>query len=55
MFWVLRDIRITELIRLIGTIGVTSVLRLTRNFSITRAGLREAARVLTKVLWSSGL
>ena len=47
-------IRITESIRFIGIIGVTRVLSCSSNLSIDRAGLREAARVLGDVLWSSG-
>jgi hypothetical protein len=39
-------LRITELIRLIGITGLTKVLSLSRNFSVDRTGLREAARVL---------
>jgi hypothetical protein len=35
---------VTELIRLIGIIGVTRLLSFSRNFSVDRAGLREAAR-----------
>ena len=34
------------MIRIIGTTGVTRVLSFSRNFSVDRAGLREAARVL---------
>jgi hypothetical protein len=48
-------VRITELISLIGIIGVARRLSLSRNFSIDRAGLREAARVLDDIIWSSGL
>ncbi len=47
--------RVTELIRLIGITGVTRVLSFSRNFSIDRSGLREAARVLGDIIWSSGL
>jgi hypothetical protein len=47
--------RITELIRLVGITGVTRVLSFSSNFSVDRAGLREAARVLGDVLWSSGI
>ena len=43
------------MIRIIGTTGVTRALSLSRNFSVDRAGLREAARVLGDVLCSSGL
>ncbi len=38
-------VRITELIRLIGITWVTRVLSFSRNFSVDRAGLRDAARV----------
>ena len=48
-------VRITELIRLIGITGVTRVLSFSRNFSVDRAGLREAARVLGDIIWYSGL
>ena len=48
-------VRITELINLIGIIGVTRLLSISRNFSADRAGLREAARVLGDIIWSSGL
>jgi hypothetical protein len=48
-------LRITELISLIGIIGVTRLLSFSRNISIDRAGLREAARVLGDVIRSSGL
>jgi hypothetical protein len=47
--------RITELIRLIGITGVTRVLSFSRNFSVDRAGMREAARALGDIVWSSGL
>jgi hypothetical protein len=43
------------LIRLIEITGVTRALSFSRNFRVDRAGLREAARVLGDVLWSSGL
>jgi hypothetical protein len=43
------------LIRFIGIIGLKRVLRFIRNFSMIRAGSREAARVLAQVLWASGL
>ncbi len=46
---------ITELIGLIGISGVARVLSFSRNFSIDRVGLREAARVLGDIIWSSGL
>ena len=49
------NLDVTELISLFGIIGVTRVLSLSRNFSIDRAGLREAARVLGGIIWSSGL
>ncbi len=52
---VVRVLRITELIGLTGITGVIRVLSFSSNFSIDRAGLREAARVLGDVLWSSGL
>ncbi len=52
---VIRVLSITESIRLIGITGVTRILRFSKNFSVDRAGLREAARVLGDVLWSSGL
>ena len=48
-------LRITELISLIGIIGVTRLLSSSRNFSVERAGLREAARVLGDIIWSSRL
>jgi hypothetical protein len=51
----MRCLRITKLIRLIGITGVTRVLSVSRNFSVDRAGLREAARVLGDVVWSSRL
>jgi hypothetical protein len=41
--------------RLIGFTGVTRVLSLSRNFSVDRDGLHEAARVLGGIIWSSGL
>ncbi len=47
--------RVTELIRLIGITEVTRVLSFSRNFSVDRADLREAARVLGDIIWSSGL
>ena len=47
--------RVTELIMLTGITGITRVLSFSRNFSVDRAGLREAARVLGDILWSSGL
>ena len=43
------------MISLIGIIGVTRVLSFNSNFSADRAGLREAARVLGDIIWSSGL
>ncbi len=43
------------MIRLIGITGVTRVLSVSSNFSVDRAGLREAARVLGDVGWCSGL
>jgi hypothetical protein len=43
------------LIRLIGITGVTRVLSFSRNFSVNRAGVREAARVLGDIIWFSGL
>ncbi len=43
------------MIRLIEITGVTRVLSVSRNFSVDRAGLREAARVLGDVVWSSRL
>ena len=52
---VVRVLRITELIRLTRITGVTRVLSFSSNLSFDRAGLREAARVLGDVLWSSGL
>jgi hypothetical protein len=52
---VVRVLRITELIRLTRITGVTRVLSFSSNFSVDRAGLREAARVLGDVLWSSGI
>ena len=55
LFWLIRFLRITELIKLIGIIGAISVLRFIRNFSVSRASLREAARVLAQLLWASGL
>jgi hypothetical protein len=48
-------VRITELIRLVEITGVTRVLKFSSNFSLDRAGLREAARVLGDIIWSSGL
>ena len=53
--WIKQVVRITELIRFTGVIGLKRVLRFIWNFSIIRAGLREAARVLAQVLWASGL
>jgi hypothetical protein len=41
--------------RLIGFTGVTRVLSFSRNFSVDRVGLRETARVLGGIIWSSGL
>jgi hypothetical protein len=52
---VIRILRITESIRLNGIIGVTRLLCFSRNFSVDRAGLREVARVLGDIIWSSGL
>ncbi len=52
MIWVQR---VTDLIRLIGITGITRVLSFSRNFSVDRAGLREDARVVGDILWSSGL
>jgi hypothetical protein len=52
---VVRVLSITELIRLTRITGVTRVLSFSSNFSVDRAGLREAARVLGDVLWSSGI
>ena len=49
MIWIQR---VTELIRLIGITGVTRLLSFSRNFSVNRAGLREAARVLGDIIWS---
>ena len=43
------------MISLIGIIGVTRLLSFSKNFSVDRAGLREAARVLGDMIWSSGL
>ncbi len=43
------------MISLIGIIGVTRHLSFSWNFSVDRAGLREAARVLGDIMWSSGL
>jgi hypothetical protein len=43
------------LISLTGIIGVTSIVSFSRNFSVDRAGLREAARVLGDIIWSSGI
>ena len=43
------------MISLIGIIGVARVFSFSRNFSIDRAGLCEAARVLGDIPWSSGL
>ena len=43
------------MISLIGIIEVTRRLSFSRNVSIDRAGLREAARVLGDIIWSSGL
>ena len=43
------------MIRLIGITGVTRVLSFSRNFSADRTGLREAARVLGDIIWSSGI
>jgi hypothetical protein len=37
------------LISLIGIIGVTRVLSFSRNFSVDKAGLREAARVFSLI------
>ncbi len=48
-------LRISELIWFTGVIGLKRVLRYIRNFRIIRAGLREAARVLAQVLWTSWL
>jgi hypothetical protein len=52
---VIRILRITELIRLIGITGVTRLLSFSRNVRVDRAGLRESARVLGDIIWSSGL
>ena len=41
--------------RLIGFTRVTRVLSFSRDFSVDRAGLREAARVLGGIIWSIGL
>jgi hypothetical protein len=46
---------VTELIRLTGITGITRVLSFSRNFSVDRAGLCEAVRVLGDIIWSSGL
>ncbi len=43
------------MISLIGIIGVARLLSFSRNISVDRAGLREAARVLGDIIWSSGL
>ena len=43
------------MIRLIRITGVTRILSFSRNVSVDRAGLREAARVLGDIIWSSGL
>ena len=43
------------MISLIGITGVARLLSFRRNFSIDRVGLREAARVLGDIIWSSGL
>ncbi len=43
------------MISLIGIIGVKKLLCFSRNLSVDRAGLREAARVLGDIIWSSGL
>ena len=53
MFYINRALRITELISITGIYGVISVVRFIRTLSDIRAGLREAARVLGGVLWSS--
>jgi hypothetical protein len=47
--------RVTELISHIGITGATRILSFSKNFSVDRAGLREAARVLGDIIWSSGL
>jgi hypothetical protein len=46
---------ITELISLIGITAVARVFSFRRNFSDDRVGMREAARVLGDIVWSSGL
>ncbi len=43
------------LICLIGIIGVARVLNFSRSLSIDTVGLRETARVLGDIIWSSGL
>ncbi len=53
MFYVNRVLRITELISIIGNYGLIIAVRFIRTLSDIRAGLREAARVLGGVLWSS--
>ena len=53
--FVVRVLSITELIRLTRITGVTRVLSFSSNYSVDRAGLRKAARVLGDVLWSSGI
>jgi hypothetical protein len=40
---------------LIGIIRVARVLSFSRNISVDRAGLREAARILGDNIWSNGL
>jgi hypothetical protein len=55
LVWAIRVMRITKLIRIIGFPEVTRVLSFSRNFSVDRAGLREAARVLGEIIWSNGL
>ena len=43
------------MISLIGIIRVARVLSFSKNFSVDRAGLREAVRVLGDMIWFSGL
>jgi hypothetical protein len=53
IIWMLHVVRITELISRMGIIGVVRVLSFSRSFSVARAGLREASRVLCDIICSS--
>jgi hypothetical protein len=45
LIWIKQVVKITELIKFTGIIGLIRVLRFIRNFSNIRAGLRETSRV----------